>query len=272
MRQARLQVKPYQRPPLHGSIFAVNLNREGLIRLWEGEGDIQYDTDKGFRQAVLNVHEERREIRYSYAASVSYWQIREHTDQALRALIRRQCPLVIPRAKVSVAFDLPTVPREEEASYRRVQVPTVATILAPADTSSLLMGFDETRQFIAGLPKEVKSVEEAHEVLKPAEVKGRTDWKRQGEFFFLPVRSKTLYRSLTRSSMHARFGPLETYSSHRALRIALAAYPRIVYVTGPVVDVRRNHHEGLMLEGWHKVVRNRELRVEALPSRRRTWD
>jgi hypothetical protein len=48
---------------------------------------------------------------------------------------------------------------------------------------------DEGSYFISLLPKRVKTVQEAFEVLKPARIrKGNiTDYKRQGEWFFIPA-------------------------------------------------------------------------------------
>lgn len=44
--------------------------------------------------------------------------------------------------------------------------------------------------FLSELPKKVKTIEEAYELLKPEEVKKAKKFKRQGEWFFIPIKKK----------------------------------------------------------------------------------
>jgi len=67
----------------------------------------------------------------------------------------------------------------------------------PAADRWILIGKDEGHLFIAILPELVDTVEEAHECLKPDEVKKlrETEYTRQGEWFFLKTNT-TYYKNV----------------------------------------------------------------------------
>jgi len=44
------------------------------------------------------------------------------------------------------------------------------------------------------------------------------------------------------------------------------------YAIGPIVDTRKGHHKPLMLDGWHKVMRNTEVVAKRAAAPRRHWD
>ena len=145
-----------------------------------------------------------------------------------------------------------------------------ATMEAPKSNTHLLMGYDEMRQFIAALPGRASTVEEAHALLRPS-VGERA--LRQGEWFFEPAAPAELaaIRRARQRGARAVFGPLEPGSSHRA-SVVLVEGQR--FAIGKIVDNRVGHHKPVLLEDWHRVVRNTELDTPGGSHRRRSiiWD
>ena len=69
-------------------------------------------------------------------------------------------------------------------------------------SSTFLIGEDEDHPFICMLPELAWTVEQAHECLKPDEVKKlkKDEYVRQGEWFFVPTKIKFHHRKATRKT------------------------------------------------------------------------
>jgi len=78
-----------------------------------------------------------------------------------------------------------------------------------------------------------------------------------------------LRRLLYRSYQKAAVRGLESLSSHQG--ITVIAYGGR-YAIGPIVDTRKGHHKLLMLDGWHKVMRNTEVVVKQAAAPSWHWD
>jgi len=133
-----------------------------------------------------------------------------------------------------------------------------------------LMGMDEKHLFISGLPKgDVSTVEEAHQVLKHAEVvkaerEGR-EVKRQGEYFFVPLTEKEEEdfmvkvdewkkrkgKNILRNASLRRNG----HRPHCVKRFITMRRGTKRYAQG---NVTHEQHVPLYLPSWHRIYRNRE--------------
>jgi hypothetical protein len=253
-----LDTSAYPRPPLDVELFVINIEAK-QIRPWVGAAITQVAGDRRRRQAVVSVTEGARNVTRSYAIR------KGGNEQLFRSRLLDSFPLFIPGARL-VDY---TIERE-----RRHLADVVATVQAPKATHSLLMGFDEIRQFIAALPKRAYSVDEAQRLLRPD---GLSRYAvRQGEWFFDPVLTPGERSYLERHGEQAIANmPLESGSSHRATVLVIRQVegnPK--YAIGTVTDGRVKHHRALVLNGWHRVVRNAEIIVPSRGPQQRGlgWD
>lgn len=300
---AGMDAQAYAKPPVRKDLMVMSTgNNAEVVRLWPGLAELEASVDSSHRQAVLNSHEEAREV-VEYYAVYARWA---HNAQPA---------LVVPGAKISRKVVLRSdqwlakaIKAEEKTDWkgepiRRMSADRVAKLFdirLPSGTelredgtntvvritqtttdtdTSFLVGMDETAHFICQLPTQVSTVDEAHDVLKPAEVKRtKADWKRQGEWFFVPVGNQSLIKQLNARITDAEFRPLEGGrrsgngwwggSSHQGL---VLNYERKQYVLGTIMDRRKGHHKPLILPDWHRVIRNREVAVPEI-ERPRRWD
>jgi hypothetical protein len=232
-------------------------------------------TSKKHKQAVLRLRESARtlvkdlsfEVFHSGKASVSTNQYRNKFGVAL------------PRRTVFTATATKTVPDKLSTN---VWVHTAkVTAKVPKSDIYFLVGYDEGHLFISCLPKAAKTVEEAHAVLLPKELKGRTGVLRQGEFFFAPCTEKE-YKELSndKANNHDQASNSCLYkpnqdgdmdeSDHDAQVIVTVGRPvgtsDVDYVTGLITNER---HKTLFLRSWYRVFRNNEV---PNPGDTTTWD
>jgi hypothetical protein len=153
---------------------------------------------------------------------------------------------------------------------KQIRATVVADIKARAsDNQSLLMGVDETYNFVAALPDTARSVRDAHDLLRGDVTKGSP---RQGEWFFEKI-DKDLGSKLDEIATNTPWrvsqrGLGDLGTTHFAMQTLDT--PEGLFATGYIIDSRRRHHKGLYLSDWHKVVRNRE--VVTRNANTRTWD
>ena len=263
-------------------IIAVESNKKGgHLKIWEGESNIEVITDKKHRQAILNVKERPRSI--TRKTRVTWYNNEEPTMEQMEHELREYFPVNV----VGGSFKFKNVKVKKDTTYNtetQKEQPRdnfyYATISGEVTwktnsrrTMSFLVGFDERHHFVSMLPETASSVEEAHAILRP---KGLSkEAKRQGEWFFDPVsqkKARELTNFIVANSSKVRARDLEVNSSHRALQ--LVEIDKTKYVTGLVRDSREYRHEGLFLDGWHRVVRNLERVFRASGANRRseTWD
>lgn len=134
-----------------------------------------------------------------------------------------------------------------------------------------IFGQDEGTYFGCELPAKCSSVEEAYRMLVPEGLRNRTDWKRQGEWFAVPVADKDIPDfpdCVLMGDTNHRIGnthiylPILTTDDNRHY---LETYENIrvakngnVYVENVVLV--HEEHESLDLKGWHTFVRNTAIR------------
>ena len=252
-----LDARPYVKPPLATEIFTVNIETR-QIRPWAGRANVTVSGDAKRRQAVVNVAERDREItRDLHVPRVDVSS--DDLAEAQRSDIIRRFPVFVPNGQL-VEYSV----LSRRSSWCRIR----ATLRAPKTSFSLLMGFDEVRQFIAALPGRALTVEEAHRLLRP-NVSRRA--RRQGEWFFDPATADERARIVAaqhRGAM-AIVQALERGSSHRASVLRVG---NDLFAIGTVIDGRVKHHKPLVLDDWHRVIRNAELEAPTAGAGRTMWD
>ncbi|HJS83729.1 MAG TPA: hypothetical protein VJ742_12945 [Nitrososphaera sp.] len=284
LNKAGLNTKPYTKAPVAVPIFTIGLDVSNTLRIWPGLANLTVYPDANWAQAVIVSDERRREITRSYVVQgkVSYPDDRKGPvySQPSKQDILARFPIQVPGAKLKTFTAKELEPDRNNRDWRRRRegmFNITATITATGSTQAFLVGYDETQQFISALPRVVKSVERAHEILRPAGVP--KDALRQGEWFFVPVtqRENTIIQQALQDGKIPYWQRLETGSTHTTLMMQLSVNgKRDNYATLQVIDSRNERHSPLILDGWYRVVRNREVVIPVTRNdtqvRRRTWD
>jgi hypothetical protein len=256
-----LDARPYEKAPLEPEIFAVAIERR-QIRPWAGTAMFQVAGDAKRRQAVVNVTEAGRQLTREYRVPRHLVRAAASPEH-MATIVAHHFPVFVPGGRLG-GFAVVGEDRRQHATRVR------ATMEAPKSSTHLLMGYDEMRQFIAALPGRASTVEEAHALLRP-QVGERA--LRQGEWFFEPATPSELaaIRRARQRGARALFGPLEPGSSHRASVVLIEGQR---FAIGKIVDNRVGHHKPVLLEDWHRVVRNTELDTPGGSHQRRRimWD
>lgn len=297
----KLNGTPYKRAPIAKEMTTLTLDNKNLYRHWMNTdtSKIEAEFDKKYRQAALNITEDRIEV----IRRVRLWgwmmgqrfnrddTDRPYTEEMINSIIKN----LEHRGKENFALEargrriksarLVNPDRVRNAlsegrgrNIREVYIEVTATF--PNRETNLLIGFDEVAQFISMLPERAKSVEHAHKILKPKGIGPKTDAKRQGEWFFIPA-SKTAIKQIEakvkrnpRSVVH---GPINGSSHWRSTTTHRGTYVNLDgtrYAIGIITDSRKGRHEPLILSGWHKVIRNNEIQPRGTTATQRTryWD
>jgi len=125
-----------------------------------------------------------------------------------------------------------------------------------------LVGIDG-QPFVAQVSKNIDTLAEALESLKPAEVRrakeAGKEVVRQGDWYFVSVNTRP------KSGRHVEEEkPLD--DDHVAEMIV--RYKTVIYVTGTITH---NQHTTIHLDGWHKAIQNKAIRTGRL-ARGGGWD
>jgi hypothetical protein len=241
--------------PANPAVFQMNIRQSQrfgeYVQIWPGDRDNEIEvlsSDSSLLQLVLRVKEPRRRF-----------------VEVVRKMPRTKPEQVQARAVASGGRIL----KETRYDWR-------LEMWTPSVDRRYLCGRDDIHLFIAQV-REGGSVAEAHESLKPDEVR-RAEARspaavlRQGEWFFLPSsddESERLVRDLTQRPRALKLrAPVGeggrphvadlVFSIDRRTRNEHREYRRPeVYARGAVVHP---DHRPLRLEDWRRVVRNREVR------------
>jgi hypothetical protein len=252
--------------PGNAAIFQMSINRSPrfgeYFQVWPGARDNEIEVlsaDPSFLQLVLRVKEPRRRyvevIRKGWRASL----------ESVEAHARSSGGRVL-----------------KETRYDwRVEMWT------PSANRRYLCGMDDLHLFIAQV-RDGDTVAQAHESLKPDDVRRVESQapgavQRQGEWFFLPPSGEESDR--IEQDLRERSRPVR-----RAAPVGAGAHPHVadlviridrrtrsqhreyrrpeVYARGAVVHP---DHRPLWLDGWRRVVRNREISGDTGQTRRIRW-
>lgn len=271
-----LKADNYQRPPLHKDLFTTTIQRK-THRFWVPDADkVEIATSKKHRQAVINVEDGNAPVEEKIERT--YIHLDKFAAGYLEKELRRNSKINIPNSFMEVSNEKQRI--EGKGKDRKLIIS--GTILHTPDNEmpkdiSMLVGIDETTNFVALLPERVKSVSDAHDLLKPDELRGKKGVLRQGEWFFEPLSTeqhKQLVQEMSNRNYDMEYEyPMEIESFHSA-QIALVDYSlendTPTYVMGEISDSRGRRHKSLYLTSFHRVVRNTELVSDNVNAD--TWD
>jgi hypothetical protein len=202
-------------------------------------------------------------------------------------VLRERNPLFAPvsRTRLSVKFEPKDVDAEKtlnrlekdlqyarELNSRRVyhaehtfwlEFDVDYTLRVPETDFCMLTGIDEVAHFVCALPEKAKTVDEAHDILRPEGVPVGSP--RQGEFFFVPISDEEVMHLIGEASLNETYvnmrtkgrNQLERSSSHAAS--VLCEIGDRKFARGTISDSRKSRHENLQLTQWHEVIRNTEI-------------
>ena len=276
-KNAKIPVDFYSKGPMGKDNFAINIyNRK--VKLFLGNSKLEIIHDKKHRQLIINVDEDSRLVsanrRYSKDAlnltlNSKKATIIKRLKEIDGKVYRKRFGNHIPGSSKPISIKISDVKNE----YSNFTVSS--TFKVRGSKFSFLVGYDEktsTSPFISRLKKRVKSVVEAHKQLRPTGLKKNS--LRQGEWFFEPVnkkRNSELYAKLTERSHYTGRRDSFIGSTHRAGIVMKHTGER--YVIGKITDTRRGRHEPLVLENWHRLVRNNEADADDRKgARSNMWD
>lgn len=227
-----------------------------------GSANVTLFFDKKYKQVVVVVNEKARTIERTYTTPI--WAYRHDSDRKIRDRAKQRIargegfPVRIPgeveyEIKEYRATNLKEF-KEDRPGHSRLLVNTTVVAHCKPLRVAFLVGWDEGAMFISCLPRVVKSVEAAHEVLRPRDVpKGSL---RIGEFFFLPVGDQLVKNLDKRYIEQPRANTIEDSDNHTAAM--LITYSNHEYARGLVWD-DEDRHATVWLDRWHRVYRNTEV-------------
>lgn len=181
--KTKLKHEILNRSELDGAFFSIRLSNDRKKFVLGIDDDnialkISYSYDSKFKQAVLTVIEPPRNVEYKFGKTFSeieyaYLVSKNYSLEALKKVTRLNFntdtyPYYEYLGKVKKRYTL---------SFKRITKITTTTEMC------FLIGVDESHYFISQLPEVVKTVKEAHTVLRPKNVPVNS--LRQGEWFFV---------------------------------------------------------------------------------------
>jgi hypothetical protein len=274
-----IRTAEYRKPPAGKEVFAITiLNRKkhghdrGVVTLNHGQAKVEVFGSRKLRQAAVTVNEKARTI----TRNVRYNTVDEKRPNqiTIEARLKGNFPMAMPKETTWEVRDVEikrdkliyTDPPRYEWKCQGIVTATVPN----KSTNHFLIGMDETHHFIAPLPKQAKSVEEAHKLLRGEVPKGAT---RQGEWFFLPVTRKmaaNLNKIATERS--SRIRAMRLGDSTHVAKTAISMPGGIIYARGYITDNRSGHHRSIFLTSWHRVKHNEETQMQISPAQRQVED
>ena len=280
LEKAGLNISPYRRGPSGSHAFSIAKNQSGDgLKVWvPKDADIDVYPDKRKRQAVVSVFEGARQIKNSvrdYISKKQFWDLvggnkcwaqwEDLSDEAKEFFEDKMRGVPTNTHVPNSRFVPNEVELIDDGLYGSTKFIVRGVSHARRSRHNFLIGGDEDKHFVSVLRKRVYSVDEAHAELRPKGISKNA--VRQGEWFFDPVTKKKEreLKKLAKTKLF-KYGALEgegswpyyNRSSHRAMRLRDG---KDTYVYGPVVDVRKGYHAPLLLDGFYRVVRNREVKV-----------
>ena len=270
-----VKVNPYKRGPAGKDPFIISRDSD-KIRIWPGNSEITVSTDKRNRQALLKVKENARDVKANGSIYLGYSQTEALVDKTSNEILKALTEAysvsnksLDKRLKECAHTFVPNSTVKSVSNFR-VQGGYIyyeIVLRAKSTRSSFLVGYDESESkypFICQLrTNKADNPLEARKALRPEGLS--TSAKRQGEWFFDPA-PNSIQNELNRNIQNIRTGVRLSDTSHYA---NVLSYKGESYVIGKVSErYRRGHHKPLVLNRWHRVVRNKEVQVADSAS----WD
>lgn len=147
------------------------------------------------------------------------------------------------------------------------------TALFYDDTTNkgFLLGQDEDQYFAVELPEPANSIVQAHRILQPKAVRGRSDWKRQGEWFALPVDEKDVPEEKDCLMVHAGDSQWDvddcalimarddpSSNRHGVCSTEIRFTAKGIFIHN--LSLRHNQHGAMDMDGWCQLHRNTAVR------------
>jgi hypothetical protein len=286
LHEAGIKAADYRRLPIGHprAVFLATILPDtgpGTILIHEGDARIHVSPDRKQTQALVTVSEQPRRLERSVTiVETNRKKLRNKrlvpTQEQIREQVRIETPagvhwFLVPGRRWEVTRATPTL-----ASIRGAVRANV-----PASVVNLLMGMDESHNFIAGVPGTPRTVHQAHESLATIPGEDREELRRravrQGEWFFMPLdRTTNLLLPRMFDQVFSNFRLEGGWHEVAEAGISHVGQQQMVFARGRVRDRRQGHHENVLLHKWHRVIRNNELRtipaIGAGPQRTRSWD
>lgn len=296
-----IMAQPYVRPPLGDAVLCIGMDAASeVFMVWPGTATLTI-VDKALMpspQIVLRAQEGDHTLSFKKTVSLKWskdnhpWKNRlsealnkldqDSFDSLSKAkrlnLFNLAAQLTGTRNIVNVTLppntkfsdDFANSTLEVNFAKKKIMWTHAVTAQVPTFDNYFLIGYDEVKCFISQLPRPVTSVQDAHAALRPEGlVKGAV---RQGEWFFNPC-SKAEKQIINESRNRRTKTPLERNSTHSAEETV--EINGVMYARGEIHDSRSLRHQKMILDDWHRVIRNLEVNVQenrqenARPAR---WD
>jgi hypothetical protein len=119
--------------------------------------------------------------------------------------------------------------------------------------ANYLCGMDERRPFVALVPVEANSIKDAHTKLLPGNLEPGNEYKRQGEWFFIPkkVPGNFYKRPVIKGYELKRMKRSKPHTAEMGVKVG-----KQIFVRG---WVEHEDHNALLLNNWHLVWLNNEI-------------
>ena len=260
------------------SIFTME-NSPGRTKLYIKQpknAEVSVKGNKSKKQAVLHFREDAQTLKENIVL-ISY--DRDYLEQENRNNLEKDIEdnrTFIPDSFFRVLKIKKKAPDPQWRSYDMYDV--TIEVSAPERNNYFLVGFDEKHTFICQLPHKAYSVGAAHAILRPENISDNA--VRVGEWFFDPVDDKEAKKVLSLHDIRsygAKYNGEWAYPTHDLKDLvdqpdmmedsilsdnhtATHVYylDNNVYVSGLIED-KQQRHEDVLLNGVHRVVKNREL-------------
>lgn len=310
-RETGLVVVPYENPPMGKNVFTIALDATSeMVRIWPGLAKVTVEdsTAEPKPQMILHAAESGHKVQNKIRINSGQWGFWrwEYANAAPSSDLPAENFVIdsFPDGtKFAWAKNSPWVgtPAKRQPSSHRTEYiawEREMTISVPKSDMHFLVGYDEQKCFIARLPEAAATVAQAHRILRPKNL--TRDAVRQGEWFFDPLTIKGSEQidariksedistlngihgwRWTRGRGSATLGPntlwttcrLENNSTHRAQSVIVL--DGVMYAKGKISDSRTSRHHSIILDRWHRVVRNNESHAplaQGTQRRQVRWD
>jgi hypothetical protein len=296
MRQAGLTLDTPGRRISAGINVAIGLPSDrttGVVQLWaaatsEYTLSVIGEPNAEQRQVVLRLQEPVRDVSKEFKWS----EINARSKRGLqfwRSRFRREVMLPdVEGIKYSHKYleDVKPDQHDHGVNYRYFQHHVEVTAKVPATDIYFLVGFDEDHTFICMLPQPATSVEDAHQLLMPTEVKkallNGLEVLRSGELYLVEATEKEdqlltdhIQKTIVEGGTRYRPGKSNFKFTYQGEVKACDHIPfsRVTldgkcFVSGGMGNARHF----VAFDGWYRVVPNTEVPPPKQTAKRVTWD
>jgi hypothetical protein len=199
--KAGITVQPYQRAPSGMADVLVITLTDSRDKIYISPGkatSVSWAVDKKFSQAVVTVTEDARKVSETLKVNRRGMDPTDTLPEEFLSCVRGYTKMAFSRPTRITVDSTTTAQYELGLSLggpARTVIDTMkVTHHVPKSVAHFLLGKDESGLFVSMLREEARSVQHAHQILRPKGLKSTT--VRVGEWFFDPVTDKALTAQL----------------------------------------------------------------------------